>query len=72
MAGTHEGGKKAERTIKQKHGSDFYVRAGALGGKLSTGGGFSDPELAHRASKLGLAARRRKQRELENREGWGD
>jgi len=41
MAGTKAGGLKAKETIKQRHGSDFYTKLGAAGGKVSKKGGFA-------------------------------
>lgn len=40
MAGTLEGGRKASKTNKERHGDDFYKRIGAIGGKKGTTGGF--------------------------------
>lgn len=40
MAGSIDGGKKAAETNKTKHGEDFYVRIGAIGGKKSSNGGI--------------------------------
>ena len=51
MAGTFEGGVQAAVTNKERHGEDFYKKIGSKGGKKSRGGGFSDPDLAKRASK---------------------
>ena len=36
MPGTTTGGKKARDTNKKKHGDDFYVRIGSLGGSTKT------------------------------------
>lgn len=33
MAGTKEGGQKAEKTIKQQYGKDFYAEIGQKGGR---------------------------------------
>lgn len=41
MAGTKEGGLKAAKTNKEKHGKDFYARIGALGGKKGKTGGYA-------------------------------
>jgi hypothetical protein len=41
MAGTKAGGAKAAITNKMKHGSDFYARIGAKGGKNGHTGGFA-------------------------------
>lgn len=54
MAGTIEGGKKAAKTNKEKHGDDFYARIGAKGGKNGHTGGFAaNRELASIAGKIG-------------------
>ncbi|MDB5184120.1 MAG: hypothetical protein JWO07_801 [Candidatus Saccharibacteria bacterium] len=62
MAGTKAGGMKAAQTNKTKHGSDFYAKIGAKGGKLGHTGGFAaNPELARIAGrKGGLISRRTK------------
>ena len=62
MAGTKAGGMKAAATNKAKHGSDFYAKIGAKGGKLGRTGGFAaNPELARIAGrKGGLISRRTK------------
>ena len=39
MAGTEKGGYKAADTIRSRHGRDFYVRIGRLGGIKSRHGG---------------------------------
>lgn len=64
MPGTKAGGLKAAKTTKERYGNDFYVKAGANGGKKSRGGGFAkDPELARRAgAKGGRKSRRGKAR----------
>lgn len=41
MAGTQSGGIAAAATNKKKHGSDFYARIGAAGGKKGRTGGFA-------------------------------
>ncbi|GAB4391778.1 MAG: hypothetical protein Tsb005_03050 [Gammaproteobacteria bacterium] len=33
MAGTHEGGEKAKKTIEERHGKDYYKKIGEEGGK---------------------------------------
>lgn len=54
MAGTVKGGIEASKTIKAKHGRDFYQRIGAIGGKKGTTGGFySNRELARIAGRKG-------------------
>ena len=62
MAGTKEGGQKAAQTNKLKHGSDFYAKIGAKGGKLGrTGGFYANRELARIAgAKGGRISRRTK------------
>ena len=39
--GNHTGGLQAAATNKARHGADYYVRIGALGGKKSRGGGVT-------------------------------
>jgi uncharacterized protein len=62
MAGTKAGGVKAALTNKAKHGSDFYAKIGAKGGRLGRTGGFAaNPELARIAgAKGGRISRRTK------------
>lgn len=62
MPGTRKGGEKAAQTNKKRYGKEFYVRIGALGGKISRGGGFAaNPELAREAGrKGGLKSRKTK------------
>ncbi|MCY3804561.1 MAG: hypothetical protein OXF85_01685 [Candidatus Saccharibacteria bacterium] len=45
MAGTERGGHKAARTIRQRHGRDFYVRIGRKGGQKSRQGGFASSKI---------------------------
>ena len=60
MAGTVKGGKAAAATNKAKHGSDFYARIGAMGGKKGRTGGFAaNPELARIAGAKGGRVSRR-------------
>lgn len=60
MAGTRIGGLKAAATNKAKHGEDFYVRMGRIGGMRGHTGGFaSNPELARRAGAKGGRKSRR-------------
>ncbi len=60
MAGTKAGGMKAAATNKAKHGSDFYAKIGAKGGKLGRTGGFAaNPELARIAGAKGGRISRR-------------
>ena len=62
MAGTKVGGMKAAATNKQKHGSDFYAKIGAKGGRNGHTGGFAaNPQLARVAgAKGGRISRRSK------------
>ena len=55
MSGTITGGLKAVATNKERHGSDFYVRIGAIGGrKTGVKKGFAaNPKLASKAGKKG-------------------
>lgn len=68
MAGTKAGGKAAAQTNKTKHGSDFYARIGAMGGKKGRTGGFAaNPELARVAgAKGGRISRRGKKSDDSN------
>ena len=60
MSGTKTGGALAAKTNKTRHGSDFYARIGAMGGKKSRGGGFAaNRELARRAGAVGGKKSRR-------------
>ena len=69
MAGTKEGGKRAAATNKTRHGSDFYARIGAKGGKLGRTGGFAaNRDLARIAgAKGGRISRRTKKATDENK-----
>lgn len=62
MPGTKMGGKLAAKTNKTRHGSDFYARIGAVGGRNSNTGGFAaNRELARKAGAIGgKISRRRK------------
>lgn len=54
MSGSIVGGKRAAETNKRIHGSDFYQRIGAIGGKNGTTGGFyQDKVKAKKAGSLG-------------------
>jgi len=60
MAGTKAGGMKAAATNKAKHGSDFYAKIGAKGGRSGHTGGFAaNPELARIAGRKGGTISRR-------------
>lgn len=61
MAGTKIGGMKAAATNKAKHGSDFYAKIGAKGGKNGHTGGFAaNPALAREAGRRGGQISRRR------------
>ena len=45
MSGTTQSCKKAVKTIKRRHGEDFYKRIGSMGGKSSTTGGFASDKI---------------------------
>lgn len=55
MSGTLDGGLKAAKTNYQKHGSDFYRRIGAMGGRNGHTGGFASEKVG----KDGLTGRQR-------------
>lgn len=60
MSGTKAGGLKASITNIKLHGSDFYKRIGAIGGKNGHTGGFaSNRELAREAGRKGGKASKR-------------
>jgi len=60
MSGNSKGGVKATHTTKQRHGDDFYVKIGALGGSKSRNGGFAqNRELAREAGRIGGKRSRR-------------
>lgn len=65
MAGTKNGGKAAAQTNKNKYGSDFYSKIGAIGGKKGrTGGFYANRELARIAgAKGGRISRRTKKQD---------
>ena len=54
MAGTLEGGRKAAKTNKKRHGKDFYKKIGSKGGEAKVPKGFAvNKELARKAGKKG-------------------
>lgn len=54
MSGTKAGGLKAARTNLERHGSGFYARIGAKGGRNGHTGGFAaNPALARIAGRKG-------------------
>lgn len=57
--GTKTGGIKAAKK-NRKNDPAFYARIGAMGGRKSRGGGFTNRELASRAGKIGGAISRRR------------
>lgn len=63
MPGTKAGGAKAAKTNKERYDHLFpdeehgyYGKIGGIGGKISRGGGFSNPELAAAAGRKGGSA----------------
>jgi len=63
MAGTKAGGQAAAATNRKKHGSDFYARIGAMGGKKGrTGGFYANRDLARTAGAKGGRISRRTKR----------
>ena len=54
MSGTRAGGLKTKETIIAKHGSDFFKKIGAKGGKKCVPKGFAlNRELASEAGRKG-------------------
>ncbi len=45
MAGNTQGGYKAADTIRMRHGRDFYVNIGKMGGRKSRKGGFASAKV---------------------------
>lgn len=45
MSGTLEGGKKAAKTNKERHGKNFYANIGRKGGKNGNTGGFASSKV---------------------------
>lgn len=68
MAGTKTGGKKCAEVNKRKYGNDFYVKIGAMGGRVGrTGGFFANRELARTAGAIGgRKSKRRSNKEKES------
>jgi general stress protein YciG len=70
MSGTKAGGLKAAQRIKEKQGSDFFARIGAIGGRNGHVKGFAiNPELAREAGRIGGKISKRgpaKKKEEEN------
>ena len=65
MAGTKVGSKLAGQTNKERHGSDYYKRIGAMGGSKGSKDGVvkgfaANHDLAVRAGKLGGTKSRRR------------
>lgn len=61
MAGTLKGGQKASTTNQKRHGSDFYKKLGAIGGKWCspTKGFGGNRERARAAGQMGGRISRR-------------
>lgn len=47
MSGTLEGGKKAAKTNKKRHGKNFYRELGRKGGKAGNTGGFASDKVGN-------------------------
>ena len=45
MAGNKNGGIRAAATIRMRHGRDFYVNIGQMGGRKSRKGGFASSKV---------------------------
>lgn len=61
MPGTSEGSIKAQKTLKERYGEDYFKTIGKKGGEKSNPykGFGSNPELASKAGKKGGAKSRR-------------
>jgi general stress protein YciG len=68
MAGTIEGGKKAEQSNKERHGQDFYKKIGTMGGSVKTRKGFALMSLEKRseAGRAGGQKSRRGKKDVTN------
>lgn len=65
MAGTREGGLKAAKANRERHGQDFYKRLGRRGGAAGHTGGFAgNSELARELGHKGGLARAEKYKKL--------
>lgn len=73
MSGNREGSAKAVKTIKERHGEDFFRKIGVKGGKASVGGGFAygDHTLAKEAGSTGGKRGKRGFKLLEDLGGKG-
>lgn len=73
MSGTTQSCKKAVKTIKRRHGEDFYKRIGSMGGKSSITGGFASDKIGkdgltglERAKLAGAKGGRKSKRKPKN------
>ena len=69
MSGTREGGLKAAKTNKQRHGKDYYRNIGRKGGHNGTTGGFASDKVGkdgltgwERATKVGAIGGKKSRR----------
>jgi hypothetical protein len=62
MAGTISGAKLAAETNKKRHGDDFYVKIGALGGKAGVGWNYQGGFASEKKGSDGLTGRQRASR----------
>lgn len=52
MSGSKIGGAKARDTNKKLYGEDYYVKMGAIGGKLGRTGGFAAGEEGRKRARI--------------------
>ena len=60
MAGTKEGAQKASKTIRERHGEDYFARIGRKGGVQSVFKGYSmDLKKVSRCGKKGAKVKKK-------------
>lgn len=73
MSGTKAGGIKTAKANKERHGSDFYKRIGAMGGASGNTGGFQKgSELARIAGRKGGRISKRGPANVKLGDTWKD